>query len=129
MRWQVSRDQPSLKEIWLLFENDAGNFPLKAGAQCRLGFSYTVSDQKWGRWLHVGVRVPTSVLVVEIGLPSSLEPELWGSLVSPDMSRASLENISRRRDDDTELTLYSLETNPPLNARYRFKWELNAPLA
>lgn len=54
MRWQAKHDRDAFKEVWLLFENDQGRFPLYPGESVRIEYACTVSDEKWGRWFQKG---------------------------------------------------------------------------
>jgi hypothetical protein len=75
---QVKHDRDAFKEIWLLFENDQGRFPLYPGDTTWIEYSYSVSEAKWGHWFQRAIRVPTERLGVEIALPTRLDPALWG---------------------------------------------------
>ena len=45
-------DRDAAKEVWLLFANDHGQFPLYPGESTWIEYSYTVSDDKWGPWFQ-----------------------------------------------------------------------------
>ncbi|MEU0986441.1 hypothetical protein [Streptomyces sp. NPDC005953] len=46
MRWQAKHDPDAFKEIWLLFDNEHGRFPLYPGETVWIGYAYTVGDDK-----------------------------------------------------------------------------------
>jgi hypothetical protein len=46
MRWEAKRDRDASKEVWLLFDNDQGRFPLYLGDSVWIEYAYTVSDTK-----------------------------------------------------------------------------------
>ena len=66
MRWQVQHDRDAVKEVWLLFENDDGRFPLYPGESTWIEYAYTVSAEKWGPWFQRAVRLPTNRLSVRL---------------------------------------------------------------
>src|SRR5262249_30561090 len=59
MDWRAKTDREALKEIWLLFENAQGRFPLYPGQRTAIAYSYHVSANKWGNWFQRLVRQPT----------------------------------------------------------------------
>jgi transcriptional regulator with XRE-family HTH domain len=48
MSWRVKSDQDAFKELWLLFENADGRFPLYPGEATWISYVYTVEGHKWG---------------------------------------------------------------------------------
>jgi peptide deformylase len=113
MHWTVQHDRDAFKEVWLLFANDLGRFPLYPGESTWIEYSYTVSDDKWGHWFRRAVRLPTRRLSVTLDFPTRLDPAVWGLHTSM--------TIHVHRSDDR--TVYSWSTDdPPLHARYRLEW-------
>ncbi|WP_424862827.1 hypothetical protein [Streptomyces sp. MMS24-I29] len=62
MRWQAKHDRDAFKEVWLLFDNDHGRFPLYPGGSVWIEYAYSVGDDKWGNWFQRAVRLPTEQL-------------------------------------------------------------------
>ena len=69
MEWRSKQDRDNFKEIWLLFENDRGRFPLYPGERTTIEYSYTVGQEKWGQWFQRAVRLPTRHLTVRLDFP------------------------------------------------------------
>ncbi|MFI7588780.1 peptide deformylase [Spongisporangium articulatum] len=126
MRWTVQHDRDAFKEIWLLFENDYGKFPLYPGESAEIVYSYSVADTKWGQWFQRAVRLPTRRLSVGLDFPEELSPVVWGQETT--MASASVAfrtAIVRNVDDGRALFSWSTE-DPPLHARYRLEWSFKA---
>jgi peptide deformylase len=122
MRWTVQHDRDAFKEVWLLFANDSGRFPLYPGDSTWIDYSYTVGDDKWGHWFRRAVRLPTRRLSVTLDFPTQLDPAVWGlhtSMTAESMPFATA--IQVHRDDNRVLYSWSTE-DPPLHARYRLEW-------
>jgi transcriptional regulator with XRE-family HTH domain len=79
MSWRVKHDRDAFKELWLLFENPDGRFPLYPGETAWISYEYTVSATKWGSWWQRAVRVPTRRLSTTVVFPARLQPVVWGS--------------------------------------------------
>lgn len=122
LRWSVQHGRDAFKEVWLLFANDTGRFPLYPGESTWIEYTYTVSDDKWGHWFRRAIRLPTKRLSVTLDFPSDLDPAVWGLHTSMTAESMPFQTaISARHDGDR--TLYSWSTeNPPLHARYRLEW-------
>ena len=122
MRWTVQHDRDAFKEVWLLFANDSGRFPLYPGDSTWIEYTYTVGDDKWGHWFRRAVRLPTRRLSVTLDFPTRFDPAVWGlhtSMTAESMPFATA--IQVHRSDDR--TSYSWSTeDPPLHARYRLEW-------
>ncbi|WP_066889763.1 hypothetical protein [Carbonactinospora thermoautotrophica] len=91
MRWKVQHDRDAFKEVWLLFENEYGRFPLYPGESTWIEYSYTVGDAKWGNWFQRAVRLPTKRLSVRLGFPAELDVlscEVGYAVLGPSRSRA-----------------------------------------
>jgi transcriptional regulator with XRE-family HTH domain len=126
MRWKVQHDRDSFKEIWLLFENDDGHFPLYPGEATTIEYAYTVSDTKWGHWFQRAIRLPTERLSVRLLFPSELEPAVWGMETTMSADAHTVPTaVQRLSEDGRDVFTWSTE-NPPLHARYRLEWRFRA---
>jgi transcriptional regulator with XRE-family HTH domain len=122
MRWRAKHDRDALKEIWLLFENDAGQFPLYPGRRTTIEYGYTVGDELWGPWFQRAVRLPTGRLTVRLDLPTPLDPQVWGVETSLSAGEAPLRTPVVRHPDG-ERAVFEWETEaPPVLSRYRLQW-------
>jgi hypothetical protein len=122
MRWQAKVDRDAFKEIWLLFENDQGRFPLYPGERTTVEYSYHVHEEQWGHWFERAVRLPTRRLVVQMRFPVELDPQVWGVETSMAAEEAPLRTpILRERDGGLEIFTWRTE-DPTLNARFQFQW-------
>ncbi len=122
MCWTVQHDRDAFKEVWLLFANDSGRFPLYPGESTWIEYTYTVGDDKWGTWFRRAVRLPTRRLSVTLDFPTRLDPAVWGlhtSMTAESMPFATA--IQVHRSDDRAVYSWSTE-DPPLHARYRLEW-------
>ncbi|MGF1426859.1 helix-turn-helix domain-containing protein [Kitasatospora sp. LaBMicrA B282] len=126
MRWQAKRDRDAFKEVWLLFENDHGRFPLYPGEEVWIEYAYSVSDEKWGRWFQRAVRLPTEHLEVELAFPADLDPAVWGTETSMTAEAAPLRTAPIRRDEDGKRVFSWSTSTPALHARYRLEWRFRA---
>lgn len=124
--WRVKHDRDAFKELWLLFENEHGRYPLYPGESVWLEYSYTVGATKWGNWFQRAVRLPTQRLSVQLDFPTDLAPKVWGTETT--MTAASLPlRTPITRTENGARTLYAWSTNdPPLHARYRLEWKFRA---
>lgn len=124
--WRVQHDRDAFKELWLLFENDNGRYPLYPGESAWLEYSYTVGDEKWGTWFQRAVRLPTHLLSVRLDFPSELQPQVWGTETT--MTAAALPfrtAIRQTQENGRSVFAWSTE-DPPLHARYRLEWKFRA---
>lgn len=122
MHWRVKVDRDAFKEIWLLFENEDGRFPLYPGERTMVEYSYSVSEVKWGTWFERAVRLPTRRLVVQMRFPTQLGPQVWGVETSMAAEEAPLRTpIVRERDGELEVFTWRTE-DPALNARFQLQW-------
>jgi transcriptional regulator with XRE-family HTH domain len=78
MTWRVKHDRDAFKELWLLFENADGRFPLYPAETTWIEYEYTVSEHKWGPWWQRAVRLPTRRLSMTLDFPAELQPVVWG---------------------------------------------------
>lgn len=122
MSTDVLHDRDAFKEIWLLFENEHGRFPLYPGQEVTIDYRYEVSADKWGKWLQRHIRHATNHLSVELDFPASSDPAVWGLETS--MTAAGVPThtpLSRAETGDR--VHFSWSTNKPAeHTRYRFEW-------
>jgi peptide deformylase len=121
MQWRPKLDRDASKEVWLLFANDQGHFPLYPSERTTIEYAYTVSEEKWGQWFQRAVRLPTRKLTVRLDFPVEREPQVWGmetTLAAEVPVRTPLE---RRTDAHRAIFEWSTDA-PALNARYRLEW-------
>ncbi|HEX5596558.1 MAG TPA: peptide deformylase [Micromonosporaceae bacterium] len=129
MTWRLTQDRDAFKEVWLLFENHEGRFPLYPGERATIEYSYQVGRHKWGQWFQRAVRLPTRHLAVRLDLPADLKPQVWGVETSLSAEEAPLRTpIVRRHDNDRAVFEWSTP-EPALNARYRLEWRFRVPNA
>jgi peptide deformylase len=126
MRWKVQHDRDAFKELWLLFENDDGHFPLYPGESTWIEYSYTVSDEKWGHWFQRAVRLPTKRLSVRLVFPTDLDPVVWGMETTMTADAFPFRTaITRQHENGREVFAWATE-DPPLHARFRIEWKFRA---
>jgi peptide deformylase len=126
MRWKVQHDRDAFKEVWLLFENEYGRFPLYSGESTEITYTYTVGDNKWGQWFQRAVRLPTKRLSVRLVFPVELDPIVWGMETTMTAEALPFHTaISQQDEDDHRIFSWATE-NPPLHARYRIEWKFGA---
>lgn len=126
--WRVQHDRDAFKELWLLFENEHGRYPLYPGESAWLEYSYTVGDDKWGSWFQRAVRLPTQRLSVRLDFPADLDPAVWGTETT--MTAAALPfRTAIRQTDENGRRIFAWSTeDPPLHARFRLEWKFrNGP--
>jgi transcriptional regulator with XRE-family HTH domain len=126
MRWQAKHDRDAFKEVWLLFDNDQGRFPLYPGESVWIEYAYTVGDDKWGRWFQRAVRLPTRHLEVTLALPAALDPVVWGTETSMTAEASPLRSAPSSREDNGIRVFTWSTTTPDLHARYRLEWRFRA---
>jgi peptide deformylase len=127
MRWAVHHDRDAFKEVWLLFANDRGHYPLYPGESCWIEYEYEVSDEHWGYWFQRAVRLPTRRLSVRLDFPAELDPAVWGlhtSMTADALPFATA--IGRSLVDGTRQVFSWATDDPPLHARYRMEWSFRA---
>lgn len=124
--WRVQHDRDAFKELWLLFENEDGRYPLYPGESAWLEYSYTVGDEKWGSWFQRAIRLPTRRLGVRLDFPAELEPVVWGTETTMTAEAFPFRNPIRSTTENGRI-LYSWSTDePPLHARFRLEWKFRA---
>lgn len=122
MEWRAKHDRDAFKEVWLLFENDQGRFPLYPGQRTTIEYTYTVDQEKWGQWFQRAVRLPTRRLAVRLEFPAALDPQVWGVETSLSAEEVPLRTPMDRRSVDDRIRFEWMTEAPPLNARYRLEW-------
>jgi peptide deformylase len=123
LTWRVKHDRDAFKELWLLFENEDGQYPLYPGESAWLEYAYSVGDDKWGSWFQRAVRLPTHRLGVRLDFPAGLDPAVWGTETTMTAAALPLRTAIRRSERDGR-RIYSWSTDdPPLHARYRLEWK------
>lgn len=126
LTWRVKHDRDAFKELWLLFENGDGQYPLYPGESVWLEYTYTVGDDKWGSWFQRAVRLPTRRLGVRLDFPAELDPAVWGTETTMTAAAMPFRTAIRRSEGDGR-RVYSWSTDdPPLHARYRLEWKFRA---
>jgi peptide deformylase len=126
MSWHVKHDRDAFKEVWLLFENSDGRFPLYPGETTWISYLYTVSAHKWGPWWQRAIRLPTRRLSMTVVFPARLQPVVWGITTSMTAEASPFATpISRVQNDDQVMFTWSTD-EPPLHARYRIEWKFKA---
>ncbi|UQA94838.1 helix-turn-helix domain-containing protein [Streptomyces halobius] len=126
MRWQAKHDRDAFKEVWLLFDNEHGRFPLYPGESVWIEYAYTVGDNKWGNWFQRAVRLPTEQLEVQLVFPATLDPVVWGTETSMTAEASPLRTPPVRSDDGDLRQFTWITTAPALHARYRLEWRFRA---
>jgi peptide deformylase len=122
MNWQPIHDRDSLKEFWLLFENDQTRFPLYPGQRTTIEYSYQLGNDKWGQWFQRSVRMPTRRLVVRLEFPAALQPTMWGMQTSLTAESVPLRTPLVESVTGDRATFEWSTDNPPLYSRYRLEW-------
>ncbi|GAA2225231.1 helix-turn-helix transcriptional regulator [Streptomyces nogalater] len=126
MRWQAKHDRDAFKEVWLLFDNEHGRFPLYPGESVWIEYAYTVGDDKWGNWFQRAVRLPTEQLEVQLAFPADLDPVVWGTETSMTAEASPLRTPPVRSDDAGLRQFTWITATPALHARYRLEWRFRA---
>ncbi|MCY0932336.1 hypothetical protein OTB20_40550 [Streptomyces sp. H27-H1] len=99
MRWEAKHDRDAFKEIWLVFENAQGRFPLYPGESVWIEYADSVGDEKWGRWFQRAVRLPTEHLQVSLAFPAALDPVVWGTETSMSAEASPLRTAPVRSEE------------------------------
>lgn len=124
--WRVQHDRDAFKELWLLFENEDGRYPLYPGESAWLEYSYTVSDTKWGSWFQRAVRLPTQRISVQLDFPAELAPAVWGTETTMTATGGPFRNPIRSSTEGGRRVFSWSIDEPPLHARYRLEWKFRA---
>ena len=127
MTWRVKHDRDAFKELWLLFENQDGRFPLYPGESTWIDYVYEVSSRKWGPWWARAIRLPTHRLSMTVTFPARLQPVVWGIMTSMAADASPFPTpIARHQDGDQVVFSWSTE-DPPLRGGYRIEWKFKVP--
>jgi hypothetical protein len=127
MTWRVKHDRDAAKEVWLLFENREGRFPLYPGDTTWINYVYAISARKWGQWWTRAVRLPTRRLSMTLIFPARLQPVVWGIASSMTAEASPFRSpIARQQEADQVMFTWSTD-EPPLHARYRVEWRFRVP--
>jgi len=126
MTYEVKQDRDAIKELWLLFRNEARQFPLYPGEETCLEYGYRVCADKWGQWFQRAVRLPTRRLTVHLGMPAALDPAVWGTEVSPTAEQRPLATPIQAEVIGPQAHFHWSTSRPPLEARYRLQWTFRA---
>jgi peptide deformylase len=121
MGLQPKLDRDAAKEVWLLFANEHGRFPLYPGERTTIEYAYTVREEKWGQWFQRAVRLPTRHLTVRLDFPAEFEPQVWGFETSL-AADVPVRNPVERRIGAGRAVFEWCTDAPLLNARYRLEW-------
>ncbi|MEE1829271.1 helix-turn-helix transcriptional regulator [Streptomyces sp. BE20] len=126
MRWQAKHDRDAFKEVWLLFDNEQGRFPLYPGEATWIEYAYSVGADNWGRWFQRAVRLPTEHLTVRLDFPADLDPVVWGTETSMTAEAAPLRTAVDRHNVGDRRRFAWATDDPPLHARFRLEWRFRA---
>jgi peptide deformylase len=127
MTWRVKHDRDAFKEVWLLFENQDGRFPLYPGETAWISYTYSVTSRKWGPWWARAIRLPTHRLSMTLTFPARLQPVVWGIMTTMAAEASPFPTpIARHQKDDQVVFTWSTE-DPPLRGGYRIEWKFKAP--
>lgn len=126
MTWKAKLDRDAFKEVWLLFENEHGRFPLYPGESRWIEYGYTVAEDKWGHWFQRAVRLPTQRLSVQLVFPAELESAVWGMETSMTAEAYPFRTAIEQEERDGERVYSWAVDNPPMHARYRLEWNFRA---
>jgi peptide deformylase len=129
MEWRPKQDRDADKEVWLLFENEQGRFPLYPGQRTTIEYACTIGEDKWGQWFQRAIRLPTRQLSIRLDLPAALEPLVWGVETSLSAEEAPLRTPVVRHDDGGRARFEWTTDGPLLNARYRLEWRFRSQAA
>jgi peptide deformylase len=119
-------DRDSFKEVWLLFENDQGRFPLYRGQRASITYRYRVGEDKWGHYFQRAVRIPTRRLTVRLDFPAVREPVVWGVQTSLTAESDLRTPVDRVESAGRVVFTWSTE-HPPMHTRYRLEWRFRSP--
>jgi peptide deformylase len=126
MDWRPKSDRDAIKEAWLLFENAQGRFPLYPGQRATIQYTYHVGADKWGPWFLRSIRLPTRRLRIELDLPMSLRPVVWGVETTFSTEAMPLRTPIEQEIDGDRAVFGWATDNPPLHARYRLEWRFRS---
>jgi peptide deformylase len=121
--WEIQHDRDAFKEVWLRFEGESGQrFDLYPGQSTWIEYTYTVPETHWGNWFRRAVRHPTRYLTVQLDLPTTFDPAVWGIATSMNGDDMPLESpIGVGQTGSRRIYTWSTQ-NPPSHARYKLEW-------
>jgi peptide deformylase len=123
MTWRVKHDRDAFKELWLLFENADGQFPLYPSESTWIEYVYTVGAEKWGPWWQRAIRLPTKRMSMTIDFPADLQPVAWGMETSMTAEASPFRTPIVRTEDGDRILFTWATDDPALHARYRIEWK------
>jgi hypothetical protein len=124
MSWEPRIDRDSMKELWLLFENETGRFPLYQSQRAEVSYSFQVGEDKWGPLFSRQIRNPIGRLAIRLDFPASSDPLVWGVEGSLSAASIPLRTPIKQQVIGTRV-YYSWSTErPPLHTNYRLEWRL-----
>jgi peptide deformylase len=126
MDWRPKRDRDTDKEVWLLFENEHGRFPLYPGERTTIQYTFTIGEEKFGQWFQRAIRLPTRRLTIRLDLPAALEPQVWGVETSLSAEEGPFRTPVVRTDGGGRARFEWTTDAPVLNARYRLEWRFRS---
>jgi peptide deformylase len=126
MHWRPKRDRDTDKEVWLLFENEHGRFPLYPGERATIEYTFTIGEEKFGQWFQRAIRLPTRRLTIRLDLPADLEPQVWGVETSLSAEEGPLRTPVVRTVSGGRARFEWTTEAPVLNARYRLEWRFRS---
>jgi peptide deformylase len=126
MDWRPKRDRDTDKEVWLLFENEQGRFPLYPGERTTIEYTFTIGEEKFGQWFQRAIRLPTRRLTIHLDLPAELEPQVWGVEASLSAEEGPLRTPITREESGGRARFEWTTDAPVLNARYRLEWRFRS---
>jgi peptide deformylase len=127
MTWRVMHDRDAFKEVWLLFENADGRFPLYPGETTWIEYDYSVTAIKWGPWWQRAIRLPTRRLSLAVEFPASLQPVVWGLQTSMTAEAGPFRTAFTREQLDDLVVFRWATDDPPLHGRLRVEWKFKNP--
>ncbi|GAA1608834.1 peptide deformylase [Catellatospora bangladeshensis] len=127
MAQRVMHDRDAFKEVWLLFENADGRFPLYQGEKTWIEYTYTVEESKWGPWWQRAIRLPTRRLSLAVVLPAELQPVVWGVQTSMTAEASPFRTPFAREVADDVVTYRWATDEPPIHGRFRVEWKFKSP--
>ncbi|GAA1394600.1 peptide deformylase [Catellatospora coxensis] len=127
MARRVMHDRDAFKEVWLLFENEDGRFPLYQGEKTWIEYAYTVEESKWGPWWQRAIRLPTRRLSLAVVLPAERQPVVWGMQTSMTAEASPFRTPFAREEAGDTVTYRWATDEPPLHGRFRVEWKFKNP--
>jgi peptide deformylase len=127
MSWRAKTDRDASKDVWLLFENPEGHFPLYPERRAHIDYSYRVGADQWGQWFQRSIRLPTQRLTVRLDFPVSFGPVVWGLETSLATEAVPLRTpIEQEVQGDRAIFTWATDA-ALLYARYRIEWRFRTP--